>query len=52
MKQVSAEIRKEIIKYYQNHNIAQTAEQFVLSTHEPRYHAFSWTITSFFIMIW
>ena len=31
MKQVSAEIRKEIIKYFQNHNTAQTAEHFKLS---------------------
>ena len=31
MKHVSAEIRKEIIKYFQNHNTAQTAEHFELS---------------------
>ena len=31
MKQVSVEIRKEIIKYFQNHNTAQTAEHFELS---------------------
>ena len=28
---VSVEIRKEIVKYYQNHNTAQTAECFSLS---------------------
>ena len=31
MKLVSVEIRKEIVKYYQNHNTAQTAECFSLS---------------------